>query len=157
MLRYFQNGKAVRSVKCHLFFFPHQIYLFFSSYQIYIIKLNRSTSEFVFLTQFKQFKCHAIFTARKRSLGQGNIFRSVCQEFCRGGIWSRGVSGPRRCLVGGGLPGPGGCLVWGVPGPRGEGCLVPGGCLVLGGVETPPGRLLLRAVRILLEFILVAK
>ena len=23
-----------------------------------------------------------IFTARKRSLGQGNIFRSVCQEFC---------------------------------------------------------------------------
>ena len=25
------------------------------------------------------------FTARKRSLGQGNIFRSVCQEFCPGG------------------------------------------------------------------------
>ena len=23
-----------------------------------------------------------IITARKRSLGQGNIFRSVCQEFC---------------------------------------------------------------------------
>ena len=23
-----------------------------------------------------------IFTARKRSLGQGNIFSSVCQEFC---------------------------------------------------------------------------
>ena len=23
-----------------------------------------------------------LFTARKRSLGQGNIFRSVCQEFC---------------------------------------------------------------------------
>ena len=28
-----------------------------------------------------------IITARKRSLGQGNIFRSVCQEFCpRGGV-----------------------------------------------------------------------
>ena len=28
-----------------------------------------------------------IFTARKRSLGQGNIFSSVCQEFCtRGGL-----------------------------------------------------------------------
>ena len=27
-----------------------------------------------------------LFTARKQSLGQGNIFRSVCQEFCpRGG------------------------------------------------------------------------
>ena len=35
-----------------------------------------------------------IITARKRSLGQGNIFRSVCQEFCPrgggGGAW--GVS-----------------------------------------------------------------
>ena len=28
-----------------------------------------------------------IFTARKRSLGQGNIFIGVCQEFCsRGGV-----------------------------------------------------------------------
>ena len=26
-----------------------------------------------------------IFTARKRSLGQGNIFRSLCQEFCSQG------------------------------------------------------------------------
>ena len=26
-----------------------------------------------------------IFTARKRSLGQGNIFSSVCQEFCSRG------------------------------------------------------------------------
>ena len=31
----------------------------------------------------------SLFTARKRSLGQGNIFRSVCQEFClqRGSTW----------------------------------------------------------------------
>ena len=35
-----------------------------------------------------------IITARKRSLGQGNIFTSVCQEFCSqggclvpGGVW----------------------------------------------------------------------
>ena len=28
-----------------------------------------------------------LFTARKRSLGQGNIFTSVCQEFCpQGGV-----------------------------------------------------------------------
>ena len=50
-----------------------------------------------------------IFTACKRSLGQGNIFRSVCQEFCPsegGGIaWSGGVS----ALGGGeGVSAPGG-------------------------------------------------
>ena len=28
----------------------------------------------------------SIFTACKRSLGQGNIFRSVCQEFCSWGV-----------------------------------------------------------------------
>ena len=27
-----------------------------------------------------------IITARKRSLGQGNIFSSVCQEFCSQGV-----------------------------------------------------------------------
>ena len=32
-------------------------------------------------------KTTSIFTARKRSLGQGNIFKSVCQEFCpQGGL-----------------------------------------------------------------------
>ena len=36
------------------------------------------------------------FTASKRSLGQGNIFTSVCQEFCS---------------VGGGVPGPWGGLL----------------------------------------------
>ena len=66
----------------------------------------------------------------------------------------RGVPGP------GGVPGPRvGCLVLGVPGPGG----VPGGGVwsqwvpgprgVPGG--DPPGQLLLRAVRILLECILV--
>ena len=32
-------------------------------------------------------KCVLFITARKRSFGQGNIFSSVCQEFCsRGGV-----------------------------------------------------------------------
>ena len=87
---------------------------------------------------------HSLITARKRSLGQGNIFIGVCQEFCSQG-W---------CLVPGGSA-PGGCLLQG--GAWLGGCLV-GGCLLLGGclVEThPPGWLLLRAVRILLECILV--
>ena len=30
-----------------------------------------------------------VFTARKRSLGQGNLFISVCQEFCTGGVVSQ--------------------------------------------------------------------
>ena len=58
-----------------------------------------------------------------------------------------------RILFTGGS-GPGGGGAWsgggGVPGPRGD-AWPRGGCLV----ETPPGRLLLRAVRILLECILV--
>ena len=84
-----------------------------------------------------------LITARKRSLGQGNIFTSVWHEFCSGG-----------CLLPGGGSGPGG--------------LLQGRCLLLGGAwsggllprgvpggYTPPGRLLLRAVRILLKCILV--
>ena len=77
-----------------------------------------------------------VFTARKRSLGQGNIFIGVCQEF-----FSRGV------------PGPGGAqLLWGAwsRGPAsGLGCS-------WGGVSwRPPGWLPLWAVCILLECILV--
>ena len=35
----------------------------------------------------KSLKIKSTFiTARKRSLGQGNIFSSVCQEFCPGGV-----------------------------------------------------------------------
>ena len=36
----------------------------------------------------------SIFTARKRSFEQGNIFTGVCQQFC-----SRGGSAPWGCLV----------------------------------------------------------
>ena len=35
-----------------------------------------------------------LVTARKRSLGQGNVFTSVCQEFCPGGRW-----GEERCTL----------------------------------------------------------
>ena len=78
----------------------------------------------------------AIFTTRKRILGQGNIFTPVCSQ---GGVCSlgRGALSRERSVPGrGGLVG-GGLVL--------EGCLV----------ETPPGRLLLRAVLILLECILV--
>ena len=92
-------------------------------------------------------------------LGQGNIFTGVCDSV------NRGV-GVGVCFLGG-ICSWGGCLVWG--------CLLPGGvcsrgvsahrgvcsrggvCSQGGLVETapPPGRLLLRTVRILLECILV--
>ena len=80
----------------------------------------------------------AIFTARKRSLGQGNIFTSVCQEFCsqEGVAWSQGGA----CSGGWLVPGRG-CLLRGVPARScfkiffgvhtqgwGGGCLVPGRC-----------------------------
>ena len=44
-----------------------------------------------------------IFTARKRSLGQGNIIRSVCQELC-----PKGRGGIPACIAAGLLGGGGG-------------------------------------------------
>ena len=99
---------------------------------------------------------NALITARKRSLGQGNMFTGVCLSTGGGGPGSRG-----------GVWSWGGAWSWGgVPGTRGS--LVPGGGLVLGGAcsrghllqgvwsrGVPGGLLLLRAVRILLECILV--
>ena len=86
------------------------------------------------------------FTARKRSLGQGNIFIGVCQEFCSQGVSGPGGSDLGGCLVPGGLL-PGGVCSWGsaprgVPGPR-------------GWWWRHPWRLLLRVVCILLECTLV--
>ena len=42
--------------------------------------------------------CVYFVTARKRCLGQGNIFRSVCQEFCpqEGSTWAGTPPGPGR-------------------------------------------------------------
>ena len=83
-------------------------------------------------------------------LREGNVFTGV------------------RDSVHGGGPGLGGCLVWGVSAPGG--CLVQGGVSAPGGIAwsrgvsalgggvpggDPPRRLLLQAVRILLECILV--
>ena len=118
-----------------------------------------------------------VITARKQSLGQGNMFTGVCLStggcMVPGGAWSRG------CMVPGGVHGPrgvhrpGGCMVpggswsrgvhghwgcawsWGMHGlggaqSRWRWCIVPGWCLV-----DTPRRLLLLAVRILLECILV--
>ena len=80
--------------------------------------------------------CNQLFAARKRSLGQDNIFTPVCHSVHGGG---------GGCLL------PGGCLVWR--------CLLGGGggvCLLLGGAWwRPSGQLLLREVHILLECILV--
>ena len=61
-----------------------------------------------------------IITARKRSFGQGNIFTSMCQEFC-----------PRG---GGVIPA---CIAGGIPA-----CLAAGlqvGLLPVGGVPAPGG------------------
>ena len=76
------------------------------------------------------------FTARKRSLGQANMFTGVCLStggcLVPGGGWSQGVP----FLGGRGEEG----LVLGVPGPGGGGCLVPDGVWSHRGclVETPP-------------------
>ena len=90
-----------------------------------------------------------IFTARKRSLGQGNIFRSVCQEFCPqgGGRGACMVAGGHAWLQGGLHGCRGACMVAGGPawlleGLRGcWGCVVVGrhawllgACLVVGGM-----------------------
>ena len=62
------------------------------------------------------------------SLGQGNIFTSVCQEFCsQGGCLLWGVPAPW---------GHGGCLLWGVPATGGA-CSRVGACFW--GVPTPGG------------------
>ena len=111
-----------------------------------------------------------IITARKRSLGQGNIFRSVCQEFCpQEGVVSQhalqvwGVVSQHALHGGSPGPHPGSCGVWpgGSPGPHpGGGGQMPtlGGGLCIPActeLDSPLGRLLPRAVRILLECILV--
>ena len=80
---------------------------------------------------------YTFITARKRSLGQGNMSTPVCHSVHRGAVWSK-----RGAWSRGGWSW--GCLVWGVPGPG-------------GAWWRPPGRLLLRAVRILLECILVSR
>ena len=98
----------------------------------------------------------SVFTARKRSLGQGNIFINVCS----GG--RRRVSDPGGCLLpggvcSGGMSAPGDvCSGW-VSAPGGliqgfQGCLFPGS---VPGRDPPTRWILLQVVCILLECILV--
>ena len=102
-----------------------------------------------------------IITARKRILGQGNMFTGVCLStggclvlggaWSKGGVWSQGGACSRG--VSGGAWSRGGAWSGGVWS-QGGACSGRSG---LGGGAwwRPPGRLLLRAVRILLECILV--
>ena len=87
-----------------------------------------------------------IFTARKRSLGQGNMLTGVCLSTGGCMVLGRGVNGPggawsRRCMVGGDA--------WSRGGAWSRGVGVHGG--------DPPQQLLLLVVRILLECILVSQ
>ena len=82
----------------------------------------------------KEHGIHLIMiTARKRSLGQGNIFTSVCHSFCPGGWWAcveEGCAWRGACVAGrhvwqgvciaevgvdgrGGMHGREGCEWWG--------------------------------------------
>ena len=83
----------------------------------------------------------------QRSLGQGYIFTGVCDSVNGG----RYVSFRGGCFLWwwGASSGGGGCASWGGV------CFLPGALLRGGPGGNPPGRLLLRAVRILLECILV--
>ena len=86
-----------------------------------------------------------VITARKQSLGQGNIFTPVCHAVPGGGWYPI-----MHCR-------------WYPSVPCSGSACSQGGCLLLGGgglvrrlpEGDPPGRQLLRAVRILLECILV--
>ena len=108
-----------------------------------------------------------IFTARKRSLGQGNIFAPACHSVHRG--WGLVLVGYllQGACSGGGVPAPGGGAWWRPPwsrhppraGPSSQeqapspGSKHPPEQAPPG--PDPPGWPLLRAVRILLECILV--
>ena len=93
--------------------------------------------EYLFPGKRHQTKYSPLITARKRSLGQGNMLTGVCLS--TGGV----VAGPGECMVRGGVCCQGGACS--------RGGMVPGG----GAWWKPSRRLLMRAVRILLECILV--
>ena len=106
----------------------------------------------------------SIYLPPATKLGQSNVFTSVCNSVngggcawsqggvcsggvCSRGVCSRGVSAPGGCLLPGGVCSWGCLLLVGVC----SGGVIPGGAWW----RPPPGRPLLRAVRILLEYILV--
>ena len=69
-------------------------------------------------------KLFYVITARKRSLGQGNIFTPVCHSVHGGG--GGGVRGWKACVAGGGMCGQGGRHAW-LGGVCGRGHAWPGG------------------------------
>ena len=91
-----------------------------------MVKSNQTSRQYDW-THRADVRSLGIFIARKRSLGQDNIFRSMCQSFCSQGGW--GVCSGGACsgegLLSGGVLLPGGACS--------------GGCLLRGGrgVETP--------------------
>ena len=67
-----------------------------------------------------------IFLPPATKLGQGNIFRSVCQELCPRGVY---ITGGVR---GGGMHAWGACMAGGV---HGQGvCMAGGACMAVGGL-----------------------
>ena len=79
-------------------------------------------------------------------LEQGNIFRSMCQEFCPQGehawqvghAWQRGMHGRGACMAGGGMHDRGACMVCGAcmaGGMHGRGACMVGGVCGRGGMH----------------------
>ena len=116
---------------CVMYYTPYSVFFW-----------TRQTSHVVYLKIHRR-----LITARKRSLGQGNMFTGVCLStggcLLPGGAWPRGV-----CLLPGGCLHPGGGSAPGGPWSQG------GVCSQGGPGGDPRGWLLLRVVRILLECIL---
>ena len=75
--------------------------------------------------------CHHIITARKRSLGQGNIFTPVCHSVHRGGV--HGLGGMHGCW-GGHAWLPGGMHGFQQVHGCGGHAWLQGACVVVGGV-----------------------
>ena len=95
------------------------------------------------------FKTSVLITARKRSLGQGNIFTPVCHSVHRGGMHGCSWGGGHVWLLQGGMHGCSGGHAWLLPGGM-HGCS-------WGAWDMTRYRDMIneRAVRILLECILV--
>ena len=130
-------------------------------------KVHAATVLWFSYTEMSQRKCYfqilSIVTARKRSLGQGNVFTGLCHSFCPwggGGGWLPSIhhrSHDQGGLHLGGLPPWGICIQ--------EGGLIPRGSASRGVGQTPLPQRHMRlwdmankwAVCILLECILVFK
>ena len=122
--------KSMRELLGNPFFVEVVIEAFFMTpYKFQALQpITRSTNESIPDRILMSSFATIIFKAHKRSLGQGNIFRSVCQEFCS----QRGGGAIPACIAGGsGIPA---CLAAGLGGVsqyafRG---VCSGGCLLRG-------------------------